>query len=148
MVREHLRKGPVQVERAALRESHRRLSSISHTCRAQPHFHGDGQTTKRAVGRIVEIGEWLRVTLCARGERRAKGRQRFERHHPRTDRACKILGEKRAQWLILPALDIARRPVVQETNAKEVIVGVVYCDRFALCVAATDESTQLQFVVE
>ena len=50
--------------------------------------------------------------------RRAERRQRVQRDDPRRDRRREVLREKRPERLVLPALDVARRPVVHEADAR------------------------------
>ena len=70
-------------------------------------------------------------------------RQRLHRHHPRRDRGGEVLGEERAQRLVLPRLDVARRPVVDagrdRTDDRSMAsIG----DRVAQRVAGADEDAR------
>ncbi|RYF66813.1 MAG: hypothetical protein EOO22_20425, partial [Comamonadaceae bacterium] len=52
----------------------------------------------------------------------AKRRQRFHGHDPRRQRAREILGEERPERLVFPGLQIARRPVVEQAHAEQVLL--------------------------
>ena len=51
--------------------------------------------------------------------------QRVERDDPRRDAAGEALAQERPERLVLVALDVARRPVVQQHRAEHVAIGVV-----------------------
>ena len=65
-------------------------------------------------------GSGARIALRPRERGGAERRQRLGRHHPGRDRGGKALGEERPERLRLPALDVARRPVVEQTKAEDV----------------------------
>ncbi len=77
----------------------------------------------------------------------AKRRQRFECNDPWGDGGRKIFREKRAQRLVLPGLDIARRPVVEQAKAENMLFSTIDVDRFAEVVAWADENTDFEFIV-
>ena len=74
----------------------------------------------RQRGPQVRVG--LGILLGRLDEVRA---QRVERDDPRRDRRGEALREVRAERLVLVALDVARRPVVEQHDAEDVAVGVV-----------------------
>ena len=147
-MREHLPERPIEIERAAVRECHRGVTGLAHARRPQRRQHGQADTAACAICGIVEIRQRRGIACGARRERRAEGRQRFERHDPRADRAGKILGEERPEWLILPGLHVARRPVVQDAHAEEIIVDFAEWNRCAHRVAGPDDGGQFKLVVE
>src|SRR5688500_3246465 len=78
----------------------------------------------------------------------AIGLERLPRDDPGRDARRKILGQKRAQRLVLPRLDVARRPVINQANAEQVLFGVLYSHRIAELVSPADEESDLRLVVE
>ena len=57
----------------------------------------------------------------------------------------KAFGQERAERLVFPGLDIARRPVVEQAQTKHVVFRLGDVDRLAQLVAGADENAQLQF---
>ena len=80
-------------------------------------------------------GSGCGITGIAHARRRAKWLECVERHDPRRDRRRKILREERTERLILPRLDVARRPVVDETQAEDVSLRLIERNRRAERVA-------------
>src|SRR5262245_33205167 len=74
-----------------------------------------------AVLKVIEIRERLRIASRPGRRRHPEWRQRLLRHHPGRDRGGEILAQERPERLIFPALDIARRPVVEEAEAEDVL---------------------------
>src|SRR5258705_6048858 len=74
--------------------------------------------------------------------------QGFPRHDPRRDRRCEALRQERSEWLILPRLDVARRPVVDKADAEQVLFGVPDADWLRKLVALSNEESDLSLVVE
>ena len=72
----------------------------------------------------------------------------LERHEPRGHRGREALAEERAERLVLERLDVARRPVVHEAHAVEVVAGVVDVDRGPRLAADADHGADLEFDVE
>ncbi len=92
--------------------------------------------------------ERLRVVGGPRRGRRAKRLQRVERDNPRRDGRREILRQERTQRLVFPALDVARRPIVQQAHAEQMIFGMGDRNRLAHRIARTQERAEFQFVVE
>ncbi len=59
-----------------------------------------------------------------------------------------VLGQERAERLVFPGLDVARRPVVQQAEAGDVLGRLVDRDGPAQRVAGPDPDAELQLVVE
>ena len=55
-----------------------------------------------------EIGQRRRVARGPLGRGRAERLEGLQRHHPGRDRGREILGQERAERLVLPALHVAR----------------------------------------
>ena len=70
----------------------------------------------------VEVGQRRGVARRAREGRDPERRQRLERHHPGRDRGREALGQERAERLVLPRLDVARRPVVHQAEPEQVLL--------------------------
>ncbi len=102
-----------------------------------PHLPGREQHLEREVEAPVRP-RWQarRGTAAATGRPRAAAkagdaerRERFERDHPGRDGGREVLGEERPERLVLPLLDVARRPVVHEAEAEQVLFGLGDGDR-------------------
>jgi hypothetical protein len=78
----------------------------------------------------------------------AKRRQRFDRDDPRRHRGAEVLGQERSQRGRLPALDVARRPVVDQTEAEDVIGRLADPDRRAERVAGAHPDGDFQLEIE
>src|SRR5208337_2273103 len=78
----------------------------------------------------------------------AERRQRLAGDHPGRDGTSEILAEEWSQRLRLPLLDVARRPVVEETEPEEVIGRLPDRDRLAELVARPDPDREFEFVIE
>ncbi len=80
--------------------------------------------------------------------RRAERLERGERDDPRRHRRGERLAEERAQRLVLPALDVARAPVVDEHEAEDVLGGRARRDRRPERVAGAGDEPELELDVE
>src|SRR2546423_10126412 len=112
------------------------------------HLHFDGEAAGALVGFIEEIGKRLRVALGTRKGRTAERRERFQRDDPRRYRRGEALREERPQRLVFPRLDVARRPVVEEYDAEDVLEGILDRDRPTQPAAGADDEAELGFVIE
>src|SRR5258706_12980205 len=90
----------------------------------------------------------LRIAGRPRQRGHAKRRECFERHHPRRYGSSKALAKKGAERLVLPRLDVACRPVVDEANAEHMALGVGDRNRCAERVAGTDEKPDLELEIK
>ena len=97
---------------------------------------------------VGEVGQRRGIAVGAREGGHAERRECLERHDPGRDGAAEVLGEERPERLVLPGLDVAGGPVVEEAEAEEPRTGVLDRHRLALRVAAPDEETDLELVVE
>src|SRR5262249_6044223 len=96
----------------------------------------------------VEVGERGGVACGTCGCRDAPGRQGFEGNDPRGDGGGEALREEGTERLVFPRLDVARGPVVEEAEAKDVAFGFGDGDWLAKSVARTYEETNFELVVE
>jgi hypothetical protein len=80
-----------------------------------------------------------------RGEKRG---QRFGGDDPARYSGAEVLGEKRSQRLRFPALDVARRPIVEQAQADDVLARARDRDRFAEGIARPNPGAELKFKVE
>ena len=100
-------------------------------------------------GVVRQVRQRRGITGCARERRAAKRRQRLERDHPRRNRGREALRQERPERLVLPGLDVARRPVAQQHGAEHVLARVarstIGC---AERIAGADEEAELDLVVE
>src|SRR3989454_10806139 len=69
-------------------------------------------------------------------------RSTFEGHHPRRDRGAEALGEEWAERLVFPGLDVARRPVVEEHDAEDVVERLLQRNAFPQRVARADDRSE------
>src|SRR5215470_17562764 len=77
-----------------------------------------------------------------------KRRKGFRRHHPGRNRRGEILAEERTQRLGFPGLNVARRPVVEEAIAKNVICRRADREGATQVGGRTDKCAELQFEIE
>src|SRR5215472_11762982 len=94
------------------------------------------------------MGQRARIAGWPRRLRYAERRQCLGGDYPGRDGAAKALAEEGPQWLRLPLLDVARRPVVEETQPEEMLTGLRDRDRLAERVAWADPDGELELVIE
>src|SRR5437660_8381844 len=120
-MRHELVEGPITVAKIRLHQSLRGLTRISHRDSRQPHLEADVDCAGGVVCRRVEIRQWMRVAERT-VERDAKRRQRLHCHDPWRQRGCEIFRQKWPERLVLPRLDVARSPVVEKTDAEQMVL--------------------------
>mmetsp|Transcript_4941 Transcript_4941/g.17802 ORF Transcript_4941/g.17802 Transcript_4941/m.17802 type:complete len:315 (+) Transcript_4941:3963-4907(+) len=120
---------------------------LGHRRRLEPDLQLDVEGGIRAMGGRVEIGQRLRVFGRPR-ERDAEGRERVHRDDPRRDGGAEVLGQEGAERLVLPGLDVAGAPVVEQREAEGMLVGLVDGEGLAQRIAGPDEQAQLQLAVD
>src|SRR5439155_468413 len=102
-----------------------------------------------ALIRIVpEMGKRARVAGRPRRLRDTERRQCLGSYDPGRDGAAEALAEEGSQRLRLPLLDVARRPVVEETEADDMVPGLADRDRLAERIARPDPDGELELVIE
>ena len=108
------------------RASRRSRASPRPRCRTRPSARSPGASRYGSGG----------GSSAGRVQRHAKRLQRLERDDPRRDRGREVLREERPERLVLPRLDVARGPVVQQARAPNTWssrLGDRRCARRARC---------------
>ena len=96
----------------------------------------------------MEIWERFGIAGWARGSGGAEGLERGHRRDPGGDGGGEVFGEEGAEGLVLPGLDVAGGPVVEEADAEEVVGGFGDGDGGAEEAGLADVKRQFEFVVE
>ena len=102
----------------------------------------------RLIGGVGEMRQRRRIALRPRERGDAERRQRFLRHHPRRHRGGEILAEERTERLIFPTLHVARRPVVQQAEAENVLGRLADRDGVAELGRHADIEAELELEIE
>ena len=76
------------------------------------------------------------------------GLEIVERRHPGADRGRERLPQERAERLVLPGLDVASAPVVDEDDAEDVLERAVDRDGLARRARSPDHESELELDVE
>ena len=120
----------------------------AHPLGQQQHLELDVEGTFALVGLVEQVIERCRIAFrpCRLGG--AERRQRLGRDDPGRDGRGEVLGQEGPERLVLPGLDVARRPVVQQAVAGHVLGRLPDRDRVALLVAGADPDAELELVVE
>src|SRR5258707_1351723 len=129
-MRDHLRGIPIHLIEGSLGEA----DEAFHFRGTHPDFNGYVESVT-----TCEVRQWLRITVGARSGWFAERLERIECDDPRRDSRRKTLREEGTERLILPALEVARRPIVEQTKAEQVIFGIGDRDGLAEWVALADE---------
>src|SRR5579883_85204 len=137
VMRHHLRRCPVHMAECCFAQPYR----FPQPRRLQKHLQLNIESALRRP-QIPERRCFMRRRF------RPKWLQRFERNHPRRNAGREIFRQKRAERLIFPALNIARRPVVQQTKTRDVFLRPADRDRLAQRVPWSREETYFEFVIE
>jgi len=114
----HLRHGPIDRRERTLREAQRCSPGFPHRRARKIGLKRDVEAAMGAVLRIVEIRQRRRIVGGPRRRRDTERRQRLLRHHPGRYGRGEILAQERPERLVFPALDIARRPVIEQQKPK------------------------------
>ena len=96
----------------------------------------------------IEVRQGRRIAVGPAERRRAERLQRVECDDPWRYGRREALCQKGAQRLVLPHLDVARRPVVQQAHAEDVLLRPLNRYRFAEIIPRSDEGADLQLVIE
>src|ERR1700688_1751142 len=95
-----------------------------------------------------QIGQRCWVAFRAGKRCRAKWGERFHSYHPWRKRCRKTFSEEWAKRLILPCLNIARRPIIYEANSENMFFSFVDRDSFTQRISSAHKKAQFQFVIE
>ena len=120
---DHLRDGPIGRRERGLGETHRCDAGAPHGVGRQIRLKRNvvaALCTIRCVGEIRQR-RGIAFRPVERGD--TERRERLARDDPRRHRGGEILAEERPQWLVFPTLHVARRPVVEQTEAKNMFRG-------------------------
>mmetsp|Transcript_15676 Transcript_15676/g.32170 ORF Transcript_15676/g.32170 Transcript_15676/m.32170 type:complete len:237 (+) Transcript_15676:404-1114(+) len=85
----------------------------------------------RAVVRVLEVWQWDGAVLLAGRGFAAERLKSVQGHHPRRDRGGEVFGPEGPQRYVLPLLNVARRPIVHEHEAKYVFFRVLHAQRLS-----------------
>ena len=118
--------------RALVRAMTVSLSSIS---RSRSSAHGSSRRYSSGAGSCAGAGD-------------AAVEDRVERRDPRGHRGRERLGQERAQRAVLPRLEVARAPVVDQQHAEDVVERAVDGHRLAQGARHADDEAQLELDVE
>ena len=148
VMRHHLRHRPVHHRERGLGEAERRRARAPHRLRRHVGFERDVEAALRAICGVVEMRQRRRIALrpCEGGG--AERQERFLRHHPGRHGGGEILSQKRAERLVFESLHVARRPVVQETEAENMLRRLADRDGFAEFGRHADVEAELQLEIE
>src|SRR5579864_5705341 len=147
VVGHHLRHRPPGIAEVRVREALRRESGRTHARGLEPHFELEVEAAGTPHPGVVQVGKRRRLAGRA-SPGSAKGGECLERHHAGRERGGEVLGEKRPERLVLPRLDVACRPVVQQAEAEHVLLGCADRDGLPELVAAADKGSDLELVIE
>ena len=89
-----------------------------------------------------------RIAVRPRESLGAERRQRLRRHHPGRNRGGEILAEERPERLIFPGLDVARRPVVEQAEAENVVRRAADRNGLAKLARRADVNAELELKIE
>src|SRR4051812_43329595 len=112
------------------------------------HLEDDVQSTSPIVLLIAQVVERPRIALGAAERLAAKRLECFQRDDPWRHRSRKALREEWAERLVFPRLDIARRPVIEQHDAENVLFRLCNSYAFAERIPRPDDEADLHFVVE
>src|SRR5258706_6477813 len=146
MVGHHLREGPVLMAKARTRNSNSlRIAAPRLGLERNLELDIDGPTL--SVAGAIQVSERLGILRRA-PPRTTEWRKRIQRYDPRRNRGREILGLEWPQRGRLPGLNVARRPVVQQTDAENMILGPVDQYGRALFIADANEDAEFQLIIE
>src|SRR5258708_36297692 len=90
------------------------------------------------ITKILQIRKWCGIAMTSWRWGNAKRCQRFRQYDPGRYRCAKVLGQKGAERLIFPSLNIAGRPVIHQTEPSEMSPGLTYWYRLAKFIALSN----------
>ena len=111
-------------------------------------FELDVEISAFLVGIVGQVGQRRRL-IAAAGKRRAAERlERLHGHDPGRYRGSETLAEERPERLVLPGLDVARRPVVEQHHAEDLLRRLRNRHRLSQRIARPDDEAQLEFEIQ
>src|SRR4051812_38952887 len=112
------------------------------------HLHFHREAPFALVGLVEQVGQGARIFAGPRESRATVRLERIHGHNPGRDRGGEALAEERSQWLVLPSLDVPRRPVVEQYRAEHMLERIANGDRLAQSIAGAGDKAELDLVVE
>src|SRR5688572_14522231 len=97
-----------------------------------------------AVRTVVQVRQRLRVPFGPRRHRGSEWRERIAAYDPGRNARQEVLGEERSERLILPRLQVARRPVVEQAKTSDVVHSFTDRDWLTKVVPAPDPHAEFQ----
>src|SRR5689334_12688404 len=119
-----------------------------HLLRGQRHLELNGKSAMVLIILVIEVRQGFRIAGRTRRHRLAERRERLWAYDPRTDTRQEILGQKRAERLIFPSLDITRGPIVEKTVARDVLRSLSDRNGRTQFVSFPNPDPELQFVIQ
>src|SRR5690349_16196871 len=101
-----------------------------------------------AVFGVVEVRQRRGIAGRSRKGCGAERRQGLRGDDPRRNRGAEILAEERAERLSFPALQVARRPVVEQAIAEDVVGCLADRDAAAELGWRADVDAELELEIE
>src|SRR5260370_36393916 len=100
------------------------------------------------IALIEKVRQWRWIALRAREGSGAKRSERFHRHHPRRKRSRKTLRQERPERLILPSLNVPRRPVINQANSENIFFRLADWNGFSQRISTAHKEAQFKFVIQ
>src|SRR5690242_3845655 len=139
---------PVHRGESAATDPYRILPPLAHGRGGEVDLDDDIQPAPTLIGVPQQIWKRRRIPIGPHVGGCPEGLECLERDDPWRYRRRKALGQERAERLVFPTLDVARRPVVEETEPEDVSVGVENRNGRAEGVAAADQNSELRLIIE
>src|SRR5271154_6940230 len=140
--------GPVHVAKIASAQGHGSDTGFAHASRQQRDFQPEVEATLFLIAWVEEIWQRRGIAFWTREGGGAKGSESFHRDHPWRQGGGKTLCEEWSQRLILPGLNVARRPVVHQADSENVLFCFADGDGFSQGIASAHKKAEFQFVIE
>src|SRR6185312_1069836 len=149
VVRHDLRRAPVhrRIGRTA-REYIRRKTRRAHFLGGQRDFELDCERSAAPVRSVVEVPQLLRVSAGTVRHCLSERLQRLRGDYPWRHAGEEVLCEEWAERLILPGLDVARRPVVEQTIAGDMLCSAADRNRLTELISLADPDAEFKLIVE
>src|SRR6516225_1705954 len=123
-MRYELRYSPIHVSRTAKRNAMGRQTSLLQARGDKKHLKIEIEGSLALISIIPQIRQRPRFTFRTRILRLSERCECFGSNHPGRYSGPKVLGQEWTQRLVLPTLDVACGPVVEETKPSYMLVGL------------------------
>src|SRR5262249_41079102 len=121
---------------------------LAHLGRGEPHLDTEIDAASLAVDAAVEIGQRCRVCTLSRCRWYPGRLQGIERNDPGRNARREALGQEGAERLVFRALQVTSRPIVDQTQPCEMLLGLGDGDRLAKEISLPDPHADLGLEVE